>query len=324
MKKLGILLAGLALASASGLALAQADGQAPPPEISFAAQSHSVPFDLFRGNRIVVPAKLNGHAVEVVLDTGASVTTLDRAYARSIGLPEGLKVTARGAGGTVDAEVVSGVSLEIGGMRFDKMTVAVMDLSLVSRGIGRPLNVVVGREFFNSAVVSIDWSASRLNVSSHQAFRPAPAAAELTLSRIGPFNTIPVAIAGAEPINALLDLGNGAALTLPRTYWGDRKELAGLRHAETRMGGVGGLHSARSALVPQVTLAGRTFTNVPAIFSESGNNHDPEKMANVGIGLLKQFNVDLDLGRNRIYLAPRSEAPAFDRDATPGEVRDTR
>ena len=175
MKKLGILLAGLALASASGLALAQADGQAPPPEISFAAQSHSVPFDLFRGNRIVVPAKLNGHAVEVVLDTGASVTTLDRAYARSIGLPEGLKVTARGAGGTVDAEVVSGVSLEIGGMRFDKMTVAVMDLSLVSRGIGRPLNVVVGREFFNSAVVSIDWSASRLNVSSHQAFRPAPA-----------------------------------------------------------------------------------------------------------------------------------------------------
>ena len=37
-------------------------------------------------------------------------------------------------------------------------------------------------------------------------------------------------------------------------------------------------------------------------------------MANVGIGLLKQFHVDLDLGRDRIYLAPRKDAPPFDRD----------
>jgi len=37
-------------------------------------------------------------------------------------------------------------------------------------------------------------------------------------------------------------------------------------------------------------------------------------MANVGIGLLKQFHVDLDLGRDRIYLAPRNDPPPFDRD----------
>jgi predicted metalloprotease with PDZ domain len=37
-------------------------------------------------------------------------------------------------------------------------------------------------------------------------------------------------------------------------------------------------------------------------------------MANVGIGLLKQFQVDLDLGRDRIYLRPRTDSPAFDRD----------
>src|SRR5687768_9444104 len=159
MKKLGILLAGLALVSASGLALAQAEEQLAPPMVTFSGHSHSVPFELFRGNRIIAPAKLNGHATEVLLDTGASATTLDRAYARSIGLPEGRKVTGRGAGGTVEAELVSGVTLEIGGMRFDNMTVAVMDLSLVSRGIGRPANVILGREFFNSAVVSIDWAA---------------------------------------------------------------------------------------------------------------------------------------------------------------------
>jgi predicted metalloprotease with PDZ domain len=66
--------------------------------------------------------------------------------------------------------------------------------------------------------------------------------------------------------------------------------------------------------VPQVGLAGQTFANVPAILSEGGNDRDPAQMTNVGIGLLKRFKVDLDLGRDRVYLTPRSDAPPFDRD----------
>ena len=74
------------------------------------------------------------------------------------------------------------------------------------------------------------------------------------------------------------------------------------------------MHSARAATIPQVGLAAASFAAVPAILSESGNNDEPTQMANVGIGLLKQFKVDLDLGRDRLYLAPRGDRPAFDRD----------
>ena len=313
MKGLSILLAGLALASAGGLAVAHAQ-QVPPPKVTFMAQSHTIPFELFRGSRIIASASVNGHRTPVLLDTGASATTIDAAYARAIGLPKGIKIQGRGAGGPVDAELVSGVTLEIGGMRFEDMSVGVMDLSLVSRGIGRPANVILGREFFNSAVVSIDWAAKQLEVHSHAAFKPAAGAAEMRLTRKGPFNTIPVSVAGGKPIQALLDLGNGGNLSLPRTYWEDRPDLSRLRYAEARQGGVGGLHSARAAVLPTVTLANRTFADVPATLSNSGNDRDAEKMANVGIGLLKQFHVDLDLGRDRIFLKPRSDAPKFDRD----------
>jgi hypothetical protein len=309
------LLTAAALFAVSGLAFAQAqEEQLPPPRVTFKDQSHTIPFELFRGNRIVVPASLNGHHTEVLLDTGASATTLDRAYARSIGLPEGRKVEGRGAGGVVEAEIVSGVTLEIGGMRFDNMTVGVIDLAPIVRATGRPMNVILGREFFNAAVVSIDWSNKRLAVSSHDAFRPNARATAVPLTRKGPFNTIPVSVAGGEPIQALLDLGNGGNLVLPPTYWAGRAELSSLRYAEGRAGGVGGLHAARVALVPNVRLAGRTFAAVPATLSGQGNDDEPEKMANVGIGLLKQFQVDLDLGRDRIYLTPRKDAPPFDRD----------
>lgn len=314
MKKFGLgLLAGAALLAGTGWAIAQ-HGQVSPPKVSMASKAHAVPFELFRGNRVVATARINGHDTEVILDTGASITTLDRAYARSIGLPQGRKVSARGAGGDVEAEVVSGVTLEIGGTRFDEMTVAVMDLSPVARGIGHPMNVVLGREFFNSAVISIDWAASQLRVTPHERFVANPSATALELKRRGPFNTIPVAIAGGTPIEALLDLGNGSALSVPKSYWETRPDLARLPYAEGQLGGVGGLHSSRSTTFPTVTLAGRTFANVPGTLASGGNDHEPALMTNVGIGLLKQFQVDLDLGRNRIHLAPRADAPGFDRD----------
>jgi hypothetical protein len=194
------------------------------------------------------------------------------------------------------------------------MSVGAMDLSGVSRAIGRPINIVLGREFFNSAVVSIDWAARRIRLSSPQSFRPNAGAIRLDLVRRGPFNTIPVSIDGAAPIEALLDLGAGGALSLPPTYWRDRPELAQLPYAEIQSGGVGVPHPMRAVTVPKVTLAGRSFSRVPAQLSVSGNDRDPTQMANVGIGFLKQFHVDLDLGQNRIYLTPRADAPPFDRD----------
>ena len=303
----------MALVGIAGLTLAQGH-DVPPPIVSFAPGSPEIPFELFRGNRLIVTAIINGHATPVMLDSAASTTTLDTAFARSIGLPEGLKIKGHGVGGDVEAELISGATMTVGGLRFDQMNVAAMDLSPISHSIGRPVNVILGREFFNSAVISIDWARNRLRVSSPGSFTPGPGAVRLDLVRRGPFNTIPVSIDGAAPIQALLDVGAGGALSLPPTYWRDRPELAQLRYAEVQGGGVGGEHSARAVTVPQVRLAGRSFTAVPAQLADVGNDDDPTKMANVGIGFLKQFHVDLDLGQNRIFLAPRRDAPPFDRD----------
>jgi hypothetical protein len=309
------LLMGIALLAAAATCVAHpGHPPIPTPTISISDSRHAIPFELFRGNRIVVPARINGRDTTVILDTGASMTTLNRDYARSIGLPEGFKIAAKGAGGNVDAELVSGLTVEIGGFRIANASVGVMDLGPIRRSIGRPISGIIGRELFNSAVISIDWSKKQIRIQSRDDFKPAPSATAVEVTKKGPFNTIPVSVAGAPPIEALLDLGNGSALVLPRSYWGDRPELAGLRSAASIAGGVGGMHPARLTTIPQVSLGGQTFTAVPAILSDSGNNDEPTQMANVGIGLLTQFDVDLDLGRDRIYLTPRADHPPFVRD----------
>ena len=306
----------LVAAGVAGTAIVAHPGHPPisPPAVSFNIRSQSIPFTLFRGSRLVVPILINGHRTEAMLDTGASMTTLDRGFARSIGLAEGFKIQGKGTGGIVDAELLSGVNIDLGGMRLAGMSVGAMDLSPVSRSLGRPMSVVLGRDFFNSAVVSIDWAKGNFQVHAPAAFHPSPNATALTLARKGPFNTIPVSVAGGQPVEALFDLGSDGALGLPRSYWEERPDLGKLRSAEWRRGGVGGLKPARWVTVPNVQLGGRTFDAVPTLLSEAGDDDDPTQMANAGIQFLKQFNVDLDLGHDRIFLSPRADAPGFEHD----------
>jgi predicted metalloprotease with PDZ domain len=52
---------------------------------------------------------------------------------------------------------------------------------------------------------------------------------------------------------------------------------------------------------------------VPANLSESKKSHAVDQ-PNVGIGLLKPFRMTMDLGRDRIFLEPLANPPAFQRD----------
>lgn len=286
----------------------------PAPKISWLAQHASVPFELYRGNRVVVRGSINGHADEFILDTGASATTVDRAYAKSIGLPPGTKVQARGAGGPIEAEIVPGVTMEIGGMRFEGLTVAVMDLQPVAQAIGRPMPVVVGGELFNSAAISIDWDARTLAFAPSGKFVPTAGAREIKLTRKGPFHYVDVSVAGLPVTSALFDLGNGGTISLPSDYWAKQDALAKLPYAESQRGGVGGMRPARAVTLPTATFGETTFRDVPAILGPDSENKEAAHDSNVGIGMLRQFKVTLDLGQSRLFLTPLASPPAFQRD----------
>ena len=112
--KLGLLTTAIVALAAIGIAVAH-PGHPPitPPTLSLPAHGRPFPFQLFRGTRIIVPVVVNGHPTQAMLDTAASMTTLDRAYARSIGIAEGFKIEGKGTGGIVEAELVSGVNLSL-------------------------------------------------------------------------------------------------------------------------------------------------------------------------------------------------------------------
>ena len=307
---LAIVGAGAAAALYPCLAVAQI---AKPVVTSVAGRPAEVPFELFRENRIILNGRVNGTDTSMILDSGAGVTTMDRDFARQIGLKKGMSITAQGVGGTQQAELVQDVTVEVGNLKLSGVTVAVIDLDAIEKAIGRPMPVILGRELFVNSVVALDFQKQLLTLSPAMGFAAPAGSTEVKLKREGTLHFLPISVAGQKPVEAALDLGNGGALSLSKEYHEGIPALARIPYAIGLSGGVGGLHETKRATIPTVEIGGYTFRNVPTEFGSVADG-PYEGRANAGIQLFKPFQLTLDLGNDRLWLKPSINEPVFAKD----------
>ncbi|MEO8175912.1 MAG: aspartyl protease family protein [Sphingomicrobium sp.] len=305
------------LAVAGAVALAH-PGHPPitPPTVAFGVKPPPIPFDLFRGQRIILDGTVNGVATPMMLDSGAGATAIDRAFADRIGLKGGHSIAIRGASGEVAGQFASGVSLFVGGLKLTGLNVIIFDLSDIARAIGRPVPVVLGREAFKAGIVTIDFPGRKITFADRAGFHAPVGANRLAMGESGLRPTVKIGIAGLPPVDADLDLGNGGTVILANSYWRGQAALARLPHAQGQSGGVGGLALTRRVTLPSVEFAGLRLAGVPAALNE-----DPQSLpvtgANVGIEMLKSFVVTFDATGNALYLqrpASTANRAGFERD----------
>ena len=213
---------------------------------------------------------------------------------------------------------MTGVSLAIGTLELDKATVIVLDLSSVSKGIGRPVPVVLGRELFDNAIVTLDWKAGSDDPRAARQVRRAGAGAG---RRAWPWAAI-----GSTPfrcrsracptVNAHLDLGNGAGAVASEELLGKPgPSLARLPLRQSpQAGGVGGMHATRLVTIGKVAIAGETFARSRPASERQDSNRRRSTSRNAGIGLFKPFKLTMDLGRDRLYLEPLGGPSGLPRD----------
>jgi hypothetical protein len=295
----------LAVGFLAGGAWAQQQVQpiAPPKaEAAFAAKREPFGFELFRGNRIFFSATVNGRPAQVLLDSGAASSVLSTRYADAIGVAGGQPITARGASGTAQAWMVPGVTIAVGPLTL-KSTVIKLDLTEIERGIGRPIDLILGREAFDAGIVDIDFEKREIAFLPREGYAAPAGAAKVAMTRGHGIRKIPVAIGDRAPILADFDLGHGGSLMLARADWKDDAELAALPSAATRSGGVGGMSDKRYATLPSVTVGGSRFERVPALLNLRETDL-PERGANIGIDMLQRFHLAIDFTGDTLWLTP--------------------
>jgi hypothetical protein len=293
----------VASALIAGAVISQHMPFADPSEASFAAAPQPIHFELFRGNRIFFKGTVNGKPAEIMLDSGAASSVADSKFAASIGLTGGSPISVRGAGGDAQGRMASGVTIVAGPLTLAKANVLLLDMRDIQTAIGRPIDLILGRNAFTAGIVDIDFERREIRFAPSAGFVPPKGAVRLPMGSEHGIRLIPVSIGQGAPIQAAVDLGNGGTFMIAKSQWENDAAIPALRFARTQAGGVGGLTDHRMVTLPGLTVAGQRLENVPASLNLNGGDL-PTSGANIGIGLLQRFRLAFDYGHDALYLTP--------------------
>jgi predicted aspartyl protease len=249
-------------------------------------------------NRLFLPVTVNGQRVTALLDSAAEMTVVDDDAAVRLGLVPTGSATAHGSGAAaMEARFADHVAVEAAGVSIETR-VGILDLGEVSaRLLGRPVEMLLGRDLFDNARLRIDIEGGTIAL-----FEGAPRGVRLPLGEHRGTPAIPAAVEGHAPAQTVLDTGNGSEVLIGGAY----AERIGLTAPDriverTQGGGLGGARTRDIVILRQLTVAGRTFTNVRAAIDPGETASD----LNIGTSILRHFIITTDFAGRQVWLEPR-------------------
>lgn len=291
-----------------------AQGQAPEAEAATGKDRSCFIPDDARGVQVplkstfwglTVPVRINGQLLELIIDTGATYTTLPPSTADKLGLDreeapsQALAIDGQG----VKLQVARTRTIEIGGAKTENELICVCEFP---EGLSNTIHGVLGLRTISDWDVRIDPAELRLTL-----FPPMKAPAlenetTLPLAEIpGPAFTVPVGV-GSHRLQALLDTGSGSTLRLPN---GLAREIAPEALEQTlpsiRSGvGVSGVVEAWEAKLAEFHFGPDTLRGLPVSFAEIAPGSKMDKMPVLGFGVLEHYVMTLSIPHRQLRIKP--------------------
>ncbi len=226
-----------------------------------------------------------------ILDSGAAASVLDLGAAKRLGVKLGGRVSVQGVHSSTTARRIDHFEAQAAGITLPESLLAI-DLSAVSKTCDRPIDGLLGADFFLGRIVQIDFAAGRLRLLD-QGQSSARCMVLPMKTRNGTF-CVPVGVAGNPPQWMRVDTGCDSAL-----------EWAASGTKSRRGSGTSiGLTSARAGSIStDVQLGGRTLRQVRTGVHEQ--QMFPGEAGLLGNALLARFRVTFDAPGGRLLLESR-------------------
>jgi hypothetical protein len=253
-----------------------------------------IPFEFSEGLlwvKVTLPE--SSQPLNFLLDTGAGASVINRGTADRLGLHLGSEVNVRGVDATLSGYWLKGISAAAGTASLPGDYIAV-DLTRLSHSCERPVDGLLGADFFRRRAVQIDFQARKLRVLKPNQLHSKGEILPLQIRPCG--MRVPITVNGHQRQWVRLDTGCVSAL-----QWVTSR----VRPQECKPQVAIGLAEIS---IPQtqttVEIGQQTFGNVPTGLHE--NAIFAGEAGLLGNGLLSRFaSVTIDTKSRRLILEPR-------------------
>jgi hypothetical protein len=211
-----------------------------------------------------------------LLDSGAGCSVLSANVAETLGVKYGRTEKVRRVETTTTARRVRDFQASVGGIPVSETPLA-LDLSDVSELCSRPVDGLLGHDFFQGRIVQIDFQASRLRILDEAT--PTSATTVLRMKVGQGAMLVPVSVNGSEPKWTRLDTGCDDGL-----HW-----VAGRDESYV---------STSVQLGTQQLQGVKTSLHAGEIF--------PKEAGMLGVGILRHYRVTIDAVNRQLLLEKRS------------------
>ena len=262
-----------------------------------------LPIDL-QGGLLLTTGTINGQPVHVMLDSGAGVIVVDTKVAARLGLKGDGEMKLTGTSDSLQAARIGGFSMMVGGVPISVVPSGAVasDLSLFG-ATGLSIDVILGRDIFESLMIDLDLPRSRYAFRPLQPFIPLPGAFPTPVNaEPGLQHSTPVSVDGRPVMKALFDLGSGLPLEVSGAYARREGLLKGLKTSTWVAGSIDGIRSYITATLPALTIGKTTLHNVPLGVTEDWE--DGNMQAVVGLPVWNRFRIQTRYAERQLWLTP--------------------
>lgn len=306
----------IALALMTGSSATQAAPRS--KDFTFGQDGHAmIPFDL-RNQHLWIRGRLNGaDSIWIVVDTGASSSVLDEGVARGHSVSLTGRNESHGAGGVQQGRDAHDISIEMAGLQFRRSRMIALDLSNLTQVGGRPMQMILGYELFESSVVRFDYGRGLMEVwdAEHAPRALAGATVPMTLIQNHPYVEATLHVSGRAPLKGrfVIDSGSSGALLVAPEVTARESLLNAFPRTLIAMGrGVGGEVRNHLGRADSFAIGGLTFARPMVAMPDSsgGRISAVGSIGNIGGQILGRCSVTFDYARQQIHFEP---GPTFDK-----------
>jgi hypothetical protein len=299
---------------AIGDPLAASQVAIPPPGAAlFAAPATwtTIPASI-EDDRIVITAKLAGHAVDFLMDSGADGIVIDRDIIDAVGIKRYGRLTGETAGAYAESSTVI-PELTVGPLEL--RNVHAHTVPFVQYGSdGKPIAGLLGYDFIANAVWHVDYQNGTVAVIDPKAFVPPAGAKALDVRFDDRVPTVAASLANSPVPAFIVDTGADRSalfssfLDTAGTNISDRGLGTSMRASwpfVDDMQGVGGSVDYRPLQAGPFGLGPWTFPKWLFYVTQNAPTFEFEDYDGlIGQDVLRNFDLYLDYAHSKLYLVP--------------------